>query len=196
MGLVKGNIKRLSLAGMTKHPMGLWGSIALSDTPQCDGPPSVFFPAMIQYIHSYCLTCPANGTDFQNKRAVQNKTIYSRHLHIIVICRKKITAVFNSPDLKNPEIVTLRNLSMDSTGVYRCTASNDVGEENCTIEVKQREFLEGGEGRPRSVHLTPNCHSDWWLLFQTAAGNKFFPLPAFPSTITFSPSAPPLQGLH
>lgn len=58
--------------------------------------------------------------------------------------QKKITAVFNSPDLKNPEIVTLRNLSMDSTGVYRCTASNDVGEENCTIEVKQREF---GEGR-------------------------------------------------
>lgn len=24
---------------------------------------------------------------------------------------------------------------MDSAGVYRCTASNDVGEENCTIEV-------------------------------------------------------------
>ncbi|XP_061734739.1 CXADR-like membrane protein isoform X1 [Nerophis ophidion] len=38
-------------------------------------------------------------------------------------------------DLKNPEIVTLRNLTMDSTGVYRCTASNDVGEESCTIEV-------------------------------------------------------------
>lgn len=38
-------------------------------------------------------------------------------------------------DLKNPEIVTLRNLTMDSAGVYRCTASNDVGEENCTIEV-------------------------------------------------------------
>lgn len=38
-------------------------------------------------------------------------------------------------DLKNPEIVTLRNFTMDSTGVYRCTASNDVGEENCTIEV-------------------------------------------------------------
>ncbi|CAJ1065872.1 CXADR-like membrane protein [Xyrichtys novacula] len=38
-------------------------------------------------------------------------------------------------DLKNPEIVTLRNLTMDSTGVYRCTASNDVGEENCTVEV-------------------------------------------------------------
>lgn len=38
-------------------------------------------------------------------------------------------------DLKNPEIVTLRNLTMDSAGVYRCTASNDVGEEHCTIEV-------------------------------------------------------------
>ncbi|XP_058489998.1 CXADR-like membrane protein [Solea solea] len=42
-------------------------------------------------------------------------------------------------DLKNPEIVTLRNLTMDSTGVYRCTASNDVGEENCTIEVPMHE---------------------------------------------------------
>ncbi|KAJ8368896.1 hypothetical protein SKAU_G00089240 [Synaphobranchus kaupii] len=38
-------------------------------------------------------------------------------------------------DLKNPEIVTLQNLTQDSTGVYRCTASNDVGEENCLIEV-------------------------------------------------------------
>ncbi|XP_060780101.1 CXADR-like membrane protein [Neoarius graeffei] len=38
-------------------------------------------------------------------------------------------------DLKNPEIVTLRNLSQESSGVYRCTASNDVGEENCIIEV-------------------------------------------------------------
>ncbi|XP_036441373.1 CXADR-like membrane protein [Colossoma macropomum] len=38
-------------------------------------------------------------------------------------------------DLKNPEIVTLRNLTQDSSGVYRCTASNDVGEENCIIEV-------------------------------------------------------------
>ncbi|XP_029629306.1 CXADR-like membrane protein [Salmo trutta] len=38
-------------------------------------------------------------------------------------------------DLKNPEIVTLRNLTKDSTGVYKCTASNDVGEENCIIEV-------------------------------------------------------------
>ncbi|KPP76393.1 CXADR-like membrane protein-like [Scleropages formosus] len=38
-------------------------------------------------------------------------------------------------DFKNPEIVTLRNLTQESTGVYKCTASNDVGEENCIIEV-------------------------------------------------------------
>ncbi|XP_061106384.1 CXADR-like membrane protein isoform X1 [Conger conger] len=38
-------------------------------------------------------------------------------------------------DLKNPEIVTLRNLTHDSAGVYKCTASNDVGEESCIIEV-------------------------------------------------------------
>lgn len=41
-----------------------------------------------------------------------------------------------SSDLKNPEIVTLRNLTKDSAGVYKCTASNDVGEESCTVEVK------------------------------------------------------------
>ncbi|XP_056591771.1 CXADR-like membrane protein [Triplophysa dalaica] len=39
-------------------------------------------------------------------------------------------------DLKNPEIVTLRNLSRESAGVYKCMASNDVGEESCTLEVK------------------------------------------------------------
>ncbi|XP_060752615.1 CXADR-like membrane protein [Tachysurus vachellii] len=39
-------------------------------------------------------------------------------------------------DLKNPEFVTLRNLSRESAGIYRCTASNDVGEESCTVEVK------------------------------------------------------------
>ncbi|KAM4620189.1 CXADR-like membrane protein [Polymixia lowei] len=39
-------------------------------------------------------------------------------------------------DLKNPEIVTLRNLTKDNAGVYKCTASNDVGEESCTVEVK------------------------------------------------------------
>lgn len=38
-------------------------------------------------------------------------------------------------DLKNPEIVTLRNLTMDNAGVYRCTVSNDVGEETCILEV-------------------------------------------------------------
>ncbi|KAL0973300.1 hypothetical protein UPYG_G00201630 [Umbra pygmaea] len=38
-------------------------------------------------------------------------------------------------DLKNPEIVTLRNLTKESSGIYKCTASNDVGEENCIIEV-------------------------------------------------------------
>lgn len=41
-----------------------------------------------------------------------------------------------SSDLKNPEMVTLRNLTKDSAGVYKCTASNDVGEESCTVEVK------------------------------------------------------------
>ncbi|KAM8854348.1 CXADR-like membrane protein [Synchiropus picturatus] len=48
-------------------------------------------------------------------------------------------------DLKNPEIVTLRNLTMDSTGVYRCTASNDVGEENCTVEVPMERERKVGE---------------------------------------------------
>lgn len=43
---------------------------------------------------------------------------------------------FLSKDLKNPEIVTLKNLTRESAGVYKCTASNDVGEENCTLEVK------------------------------------------------------------
>ncbi|XP_048857506.1 CXADR-like membrane protein [Brienomyrus brachyistius] len=38
-------------------------------------------------------------------------------------------------DLKNPEIITLRNLTLENTGVYKCTAHNDVGEENCIIEV-------------------------------------------------------------
>lgn len=47
-------------------------------------------------------------------------------------------------DLKNPEIVTLRNLTHESSGVYRCTASNDVGEENCIIEVKMQCEYKGG----------------------------------------------------
>uniref|UniRef100_A0A3Q4HJW1 CXADR-like membrane protein-like n=1 Tax=Neolamprologus brichardi TaxID=32507 RepID=A0A3Q4HJW1_NEOBR len=57
--------------------------------------------------------------------------------------------------LKNPEIVTLRNLTMDSTGVYRCTASNDVGEENCTIEVTIKEDAEA----PKAKLVKPNSLS-------------------------------------
>ncbi|KAM9385597.1 CXADR-like membrane protein [Pholidichthys leucotaenia] len=45
-------------------------------------------------------------------------------------------------DLKNPEIVTLRNLTKDNTGVYKCTASNDVGEDSCTLEV-QMHYIRG-----------------------------------------------------
>lgn len=48
-------------------------------------------------------------------------------------------------DLKNPEIVTLRNLTQDSSGVYRCTASNDVGEENCIIEVTMQCKFSSGQ---------------------------------------------------
>ena len=47
-------------------------------------------------------------------------------------------------------------------------------------------FGERRGSRPRSVHLTPNCHSDWWLLFQTAAGNTFIPL----SAIVYLPILP------
>uniref|UniRef100_A0A668UYX8 Ig-like domain-containing protein n=1 Tax=Oreochromis aureus TaxID=47969 RepID=A0A668UYX8_OREAU len=39
-------------------------------------------------------------------------------------------------DFKTPEIVALRNLTKDNAGLYKCTASNDVGEESCTVEVK------------------------------------------------------------
>uniref|UniRef100_A0A8C6SW90 Ig-like domain-containing protein n=1 Tax=Neogobius melanostomus TaxID=47308 RepID=A0A8C6SW90_9GOBI len=42
------------------------------------------------------------------------------------------------------KIVTLRNLTMDSTGVYRCTASNDVGEESCTVEVTMQHVRDVG----------------------------------------------------
>ncbi|XP_041865347.1 CXADR-like membrane protein [Melanotaenia boesemani] len=41
-------------------------------------------------------------------------------------------------DWKKPETVTLRNLTKDNSGVYRCTTSNDVGEETCTLDVKIR----------------------------------------------------------
>uniref|UniRef100_A0A672FIY5 Ig-like domain-containing protein n=1 Tax=Salarias fasciatus TaxID=181472 RepID=A0A672FIY5_SALFA len=38
--------------------------------------------------------------------------------------------------LKNPEIMTLKNLTQENTGIYKCTATNDVGQESCTVEVK------------------------------------------------------------
>ncbi|KAG9348281.1 hypothetical protein JZ751_002016 [Albula glossodonta] len=47
-------------------------------------------------------------------------------------------------DLKNPEIVTLQNLTQESAGIYRCTASNDVGDENCLIEVPMDYVQEMG----------------------------------------------------
>uniref|UniRef100_A0AAQ6A0I7 Ig-like domain-containing protein n=1 Tax=Amphiprion ocellaris TaxID=80972 RepID=A0AAQ6A0I7_AMPOC len=55
-------------------------------------------------------------------------------------------------DLKNPEIVTLRNLTKDNTGVYKCTASNDVGEESCTVEV--------------------NMHCEWIIHAKQCTGTK------------------------
>ncbi|KAG7222792.1 hypothetical protein INR49_016111, partial [Caranx melampygus] len=54
-------------------------------------------------------------------------------------------------DLKNPEIVTLRNLTKDSTGVYKCTASNDVGEESCTVEVKMHCDSRSGTSSTQSM---------------------------------------------
>uniref|UniRef100_A0A8C7YHR2 Ig-like domain-containing protein n=1 Tax=Oryzias sinensis TaxID=183150 RepID=A0A8C7YHR2_9TELE len=45
-------------------------------------------------------------------------------------------------DLKNPETVTLKNLTKDNAGIYKCTASNDVGEESCTVEV-QMHYVRG-----------------------------------------------------
>ncbi|KAJ3590966.1 hypothetical protein NHX12_008914 [Muraenolepis orangiensis] len=47
-------------------------------------------------------------------------------------------------DLKNPELVSLKNLTLDSEGVYRCTASNDVGEETCVIEVTMQHVRNVG----------------------------------------------------
>lgn len=77
---------------------------------------------------------------------------------------------FLSSDLKNPEIVTLRNLTKDSAGVYKCTASNDVGEESCTVEVKMHcewrrvlflfLFLPTPKlSRSRKSHLAHSCVS-------------------------------------
>lgn len=53
----------------------------------------------------------------------------------------------SAADLKNPEIVTLRNFTRDNIGVYRCTASNDVGEEHCTVEVSMQRESEEVWGR-------------------------------------------------
>lgn len=97
--------------------------------------------------------------------------------------------LFHSPDLKNPEIVTLRNLTMDSAGVYRCTASNDVGEENCTVEVTmQREFL-GGRGVP-TWQLSPHTKTASLIdgyCFKLQLEMHFLPFPSFHHT----PHSPP-----
>lgn len=61
-----------------------------------------------------------------------NKTISHSEIVFFSLMPKNVVCL----DLKNPEIVTLRNLSRESAGVYKCTASNDVGEESCTVEVK------------------------------------------------------------
>lgn len=74
---------------------------------------------------------------FQNKAAGGGKKnpVYSFFLLVLPAA--------TAADLKNPEIVTLRNFTRDNIGVYRCTASNDVGEEHCTVEVSmQRESEE------------------------------------------------------
>lgn len=95
-------------------------------------------------------------------------------------CRQSKPFFFPLTDLKNPEIVTLRNLTMDSAGAYRCTASNDVGEENCTIQVTMQCEI---------TPFFPAFSSDGLLLLVAADGNPFPPPPAFPSPFIFSPSA-------
>lgn len=71
---------------------------------------------------------------------------------------------FLSKDLKNPEIVTLKNLTRESAGVYKCTASNDVGEENCTLEVKVHcKYLCVNGYVQNGIHLTAYCAN--FLLF-------------------------------
>ncbi|KAM8835296.1 CXADR-like membrane protein [Synchiropus picturatus] len=47
-------------------------------------------------------------------------------------------------DLKVPEIFTLRNLTTESSGVYKCTATNDVGEESCTVDVEMHYVQDTG----------------------------------------------------
>nr|XP_061797450.1 CXADR-like membrane protein [Nerophis lumbriciformis] len=79
-------------------------------------------------------------------------------------------------DLKNPELVTLRNLTMDSTGVYRCTASNDVGEENCTIEVTMEHVRDMGKVAGAVVGISLGVLIVIliiWLVFQTKEKKKY-----------------------
>ncbi|XP_062860983.1 CXADR-like membrane protein [Trichomycterus rosablanca] len=45
-------------------------------------------------------------------------------------------------DQKFAGIMTLKNLSRESSGVYQCTAKNEVGEENCIIEVTM-QYVQG-----------------------------------------------------
>lgn len=88
---------------------------------------------------------------FQNKAAGGGKK--TTCLFLLLVLPAAAAA-----DLKNPEIVTLRNFTRDNIGVYRCTASNDVGEEHCTVEVSmQRESEEvwwgSASSSPRSCDL-------------------------------------------
>ncbi|XP_061683347.1 CXADR-like membrane protein isoform X1 [Syngnathoides biaculeatus] len=79
-------------------------------------------------------------------------------------------------DLKNPELMTLRNLTMDSTGVYRCTASNDVGEENCTIEVPMQRVKDMGKMAGAVVGISLGVLIvilTVWLVFRTKEKKKY-----------------------
>lgn len=94
---------------------------------------------------------PSNSVPFRIKlQAGEKKTTC---LFLLLVLPAAAAA-----DLKNPEIVTLRNFTRDNIGVYRCTASNDVGEEHCTVEVSmQRESEEvwwgSASSSPRSCDL-------------------------------------------
>lgn len=72
-------------------------------------------------------------------------------------------------DLKNPEIVTLRNLSRESAGVYKCTASNDVGEESCTVEVKIHCKCLCASLQPCDFHQHTHTHIHKCILYITNA---------------------------